>query len=45
MKGSGADGKSAWVKVYGDNSFIESAFEYARKYKPKKKKLYYNDYN
>lgn len=36
---------SAWVKVFGDNSFIEPAFEYARKYAPSGCKLYYNDYN
>lgn len=38
-------GKSAWVQVYGDNSFIEKAFFYARKYAPKGCKLFYNDYN
>ncbi len=37
--------RSMWVKVYGDNSFIEDAFTYARKYAPKGCKLYYNDYN
>ena len=36
---------SPWVKVYGDNSFIEHAFTFARKYAPKGCKLYYNDYN
>ena len=36
---------SGWVKVFGDNSFIEPAFEYARKYAPKNTKLYYNDLN
>ena len=36
---------SGWVKVFGDNSFIEPAFEYARKYAPKNTKLYYNDFN
>lgn len=36
---------SAWVTVFGDNSFIEPAFEYARKYAPASTKLYYNDYN
>lgn len=36
---------SGWVKVFGDNSFIEPAFEYARKYAPKDTKLYYNDFN
>ncbi|MGN0575707.1 MAG: endo-1,4-beta-xylanase [Ruminococcus sp.] len=38
-------GNSAWVQVFGDNSFIEPAFEYARKYAPAGCKLYYNDYN
>ncbi|MBQ5330115.1 MAG: endo-1,4-beta-xylanase [Oscillospiraceae bacterium] len=36
---------SPWVKVYGDNSFIEPAFTFARKYAPEGCKLYYNDYN
>ncbi|MBR1863112.1 MAG: endo-1,4-beta-xylanase [Ruminococcus sp.] len=39
------EGESAWVQVYGDNSFIEQAFTYARKYAPEGCKLYYNDYN
>ena len=39
------EGLSPWVKVYGDNSFIEYAFTYARKYAPEGCKLYYNDYN
>ena len=38
-------GDSAWVKVFGDNSFIKYAFKYARKYAPEGTKLYYNDYN
>ena len=38
-------GQSKWVSVYGDNSFVEKAFTYARKYAPKNCKLYYNDYN
>lgn len=42
---SGSYEKSAWVKVFGDNSFIEPAFTYARKYAPEGCKLYYNDYN
>ncbi|SFX12827.1 endo-1,4-beta-xylanase [Ruminococcus sp. XPD3002] len=44
----GADNNYAasdWVAVFGDNSFIDYAFEYARKYAPKGCKLYYNDYN
>lgn len=39
------NGQSAWVKVYGDQSYIPLAFEYARKYAPKGCKLFYNDYN
>ena len=39
------NGKSPWVQVYGDNSFIEKAFTYARKYAPEGCDLYYNDYN
>lgn len=38
-------GTSAWVSVYGDNSFVEKAFTYARKYAPEDCDLYYNDYN
>lgn len=38
-------GQSAWVAVYGDQSYIRKAFEYARKYAPEGSKLYYNDYN
>ena len=36
---------SLWVQIFGDNSFIEPAFEYARKYAPEGCKLYYNDFN
>ncbi len=39
------NGSSAWVKIFGDNSFIPPAFEYARKYARKTTKLYYNDFN
>ena len=38
-------GASDWVAVFGDNSFIDYAFEYARQYAPKGCKLYYNDFN
>lgn len=38
-------GTSAWVSVYGDNSFVEKAFRYARQYAPEGCDLYYNDYN
>ncbi|MDE6781594.1 MAG: endo-1,4-beta-xylanase, partial [Ruminococcus sp.] len=39
------NGKSPWVQVYGDNSFVEKAFTYARRYAPEGCDLYYNDYN
>lgn len=39
------EGSSAWVQVFGDNSFIEYAFTFARKYAPEGCKLFYNDYN
>ena len=47
LKGKYEDynGSSAWVAIFGDNSFIEPAFEYARAYAPTGTKLYYNDYN
>ncbi|MDE6019705.1 MAG: endo-1,4-beta-xylanase [Ruminococcus sp.] len=38
-------GTSAWVSVYGNNSFVEKAFTYARRYAPEGCDLYYNDYN
>ena len=41
----GQGGKSAWVQIYGDNSFVEKAFTYARRYAPSTCKLFYNDYN
>lgn len=43
--GGFGQGESGWVKVYGDNSFVEKAYTYARKYAPKDCKLFYNDYN
>lgn len=39
------EGHSRWVEVYGDASFIEEAFIYAKKYLPAGCKAYYNDYN
>ena len=42
---STADGESEWMKIYGDNSFIDQAFTSARKYVPKGTKLFYNDFN
>jgi len=44
-QGAGGSNNSAWVQVFGDNSFIEPAFEFARKYAPEGCKLYYNDFN
>ena len=41
----GQNGSSAWVRVYGNNSFVEKAFTYARQYAPPTCKLFYNDYN
>ena len=38
-------GQSLWTQIYGDQSFIDSAFAFARKYAPKGCKLYYNDFN
>ncbi len=38
-------GTSAWVSVYGDNSFVETAFQIADKYAPESCALFYNDYN
>nr|ADD82899.1 xylanase precursor [uncultured bacterium] len=37
--------QSTWVKIYGNNSFADSAFVYARKYAPADCKLFYNDFN
>ncbi len=45
VQGDSGSEYSGWVQVFGDNSFIEPAFEYARKYAPEGCKLYYNDYN
>ncbi|MBQ9898696.1 MAG: endo-1,4-beta-xylanase [Ruminococcus sp.] len=36
---------SGWTAIFGDNSFIPYAFEYAREYAPANTKLYYNDFN
>jgi len=36
---------SNWVRIYGDDSFVIKAFQYARKYAPEGCKLYINDYN
>ena len=36
---------SGWTQIWGDNSFIELAFKFARQYAPGGCKLYYNDFN
>lgn len=36
---------SPWTKIFGDNSFIEYAFTYAREYAPSSTKLFYADFN
>ena len=36
---------SKWVQIYGDDSFVVKAFQFARKYAPSGCKLYLNDYN
>ena len=43
--GGYGNGASPWTQIYGDNSFIELAFRYARQYAPAGCDLYYNDYN
>ncbi len=42
---NGGQQTSPWVQIFGDNSFIEQAFIFARKYAPEGCKLYYNDFN
>ena len=37
--------QSNWYQIYGDESYIEDAFTFARKYADKSVKLFYNDYN
>lgn len=37
--------KSNWYEIYGDESYIEDAFTFARKYADPEVKLFYNDYN
>ena len=44
-QGQSGSNNSAWVKIFGDNSFIKPAFEFAKKYAPEGTKLYYNDFN
>ena len=44
-QGQSGSNNSAWVQIFGDNSFIKPAFEFAKKYAPEGTKLYYNDFN
>ncbi len=37
--------QSRWTMIYNDSSYINLAFEYARKYAPANCALFYNDYN
>lgn len=39
------EGHSRWMEMFNDNTFIYKAFEYARKYVPRRCKIYYNDFN
>lgn len=43
--GGGYRTESNWYEVYGDESYIEDAFTFARKYADKDVKLFLNDYN
>ena len=39
------DGQSPYMQIYGDDSYMQKAFAYARQYAPKGCKLFYNDFN
>ena len=43
--GGGYRTSSLWYEIYGDESYIEDAFTFARKYADKDVKLFLNDYN
>jgi endo-1,4-beta-xylanase len=44
--GEGVDNElSPWAMIYGDDSFVDDAFEFARMYAPEDCKLFYNDFN
>ena len=43
--GGGYRTESNWYEVYGDESYIEDAFTFARKYADQDVKLFLNDYN
>ncbi len=36
---------NTWMEIYGDESYIENAFRYARQYAPEECKLFLSDYN
>ena len=42
---SEGDGQSPYMYIYGDDSYMQKAFAYARKYAPDGCKLFYNDFN
>ena len=42
--GGGYRTSSLWYEIYGDESYIEDAFTFARKYADKDVKLFYNEY-
>ena len=42
---NGSQQTSPWVQIFGDDSYIEAAFQFAREYAPEGCKLYYNDFN
>ncbi|MBP0973973.1 MAG: endo-1,4-beta-xylanase [Oscillospiraceae bacterium] len=37
--------ESLWSMIYGDDTYIDDAFTYARMYAPEGTKLFYNDFN
>lgn len=39
------DGQSPYMTIYGNDSYMQKAFAYAKKYAPKGCKLFYNDFN
>lgn len=48
LREAGSDagnGQSRWTLIYGDSTYIDEAFTYARKYAPSDCSLFYNDYN
>lgn len=43
--GGGYRTDSNWYQIYGDETYIQDAFTYARQYAAEDVKLFYNDYN